>query len=190
MNDAPIIETDNTVAPRVGVDFPSGIRFGFNGGLDADDLFKRALGSSERISPAAESPEDAPKGTGGGEVLTFSFKGKKTAALEFTIQPGAIELGPDTVIEWTAIKDSGGTNPISSTQTIPSGNTAWYVWANIDVSDGAESAKILTGASIAALNSTEKKTIRQKLLIQVAIVSDNITTVKNLQCGNIDIPRL
>jgi hypothetical protein len=155
------------------------------------DLRSRvALIEADNPTGKTFQPFDEGRGTtfipegGSGEAVTFSFNGKKTGALEFSIQPGAIELGPDTVIE------SGSITGYSITQTIPEGNTSWYVWVNVDVTDGAEAAEMFTGSSITALTSEEKKHIRQKRIIQVAIVDDVITTVKNLQCGNIDIPRL
>lgn len=59
MNDPAIIPQDDTVAPQTRGAFPSGIRFGLNGSLDADDLMRRALGYSEQLPAQQEGPDEA-----------------------------------------------------------------------------------------------------------------------------------
>jgi hypothetical protein len=144
--------------------------------------------------------------------LTFAFKGKKTAALEASIQTGEAELGPATVLKadgtcWingTSVADERLTNNLTSmgwSATPTAGSTTWFVWAEVDIREDAGASvypswTLNEGASITALepeDGAEARNIkwtRQKKILQITLVDDIITNVKNLQCGNIDIPRL
>ena len=149
---------------------------------------------------------------GGGEVLTFAFKGKKTAALEASIQTGEVELGPATILKadgtcWingTSVASSRFTNNLTSLgwfATPTAGSTTWLVWAEVDIRENAGASvypswTLNEGATITALepesgaDARNIKWTRQKKILQIALVDDVITVVKNIQCGNIDIPRL
>jgi hypothetical protein len=104
--------------------------------------------------------------------------------LDITVTPGDIELGPDTVIPWASI--TGATGTVSAT----TGDSYLYIWVNVDVSDGTEAAEMLSGTSITALTSTEKKTKLQKQIAKVSFTADVVTFIARYQCGNIFIPRL
>lgn len=99
-------------------------------------------------------------------------------ATSLSITPGDIELGPDTVIPWASI--SGAVVTIS---------TAAWIWVNVNVTDGEESAEMLYGGSVTSLTSEEKKHICQKRIAYIETV-DGVTTIRRYQCGNIFIPRL
>ena len=105
-------------------------------------------------------------------------------ALTLTVTPGEVELGPDVFIPWTSI--TGYTTSLS----IPPGTTTFFVWVNVDVAEGAEAATMFSGTSITALDSTEKKHIRQKKIAKITLIDDLVTKIERFQCGNIDIPRL
>lgn len=211
MKDIPLIEQDSTVSPRTKGEFPSGIRLGIQGTLEADDMFRRALGSSEVLPGQGEADEGVV--AGGGEVITFAFKGKKTGDLEASIQTGEVEIGPATVLKWdgsclvngSSVASGRFTNSLSSGgafATPVAGNTRWYVWAEVDIREDIANSvfpkwRLMEGATITPLydggSLTEEfkiKWTRQKKILEIALVDDKITTVKNLQCGNIDIPRL
>ena len=102
--------------------------------------------------------------------------------LSFTVTPGDIELGPDTVIAW------GDITSASTTVTATTGDTVYWIWVNVDVEN--ETATMLSGTSITALDSTEKKTICQKRIAKVTLADDLVTSIARYQCGNIFIPRL
>lgn len=102
--------------------------------------------------------------------------------LDITVTPGDIELGPDTVIAWADI--TGYTGTVSAT----TGDSYLYIWVNVDVAN--ETAEMLSGTSITALSSTEKKTILQKRIAKVSFTADVVTFIARYQCGNIFIPRL
>lgn len=212
MNEQPIVQQEDSVAPRTAGAFPSGIRFGLNGSLDADDLMRRALGSSEQMPAAQEYPEEAMPAAGG-TVITFAFKGKKISALDASIQPGEVELGPASVLKadgtyWvngTQVATGRFTNSLTSlawNATPTAGATVWNVWAEIDAREDIANSvfpkwRIMEGATITPLydggSLTEEfkiKWTRQKKILIIALVDDAITTVKNLQCGNIDISHL
>ena len=100
---------------------------------------------------------------------------------------GDIHLGPDTPIEWGDITNA------STTITLTAGATVWYVWLVIDVSDGDESAEWMEGASITALSGDDLKTKMNWPLVKITADGETpavITGVKNLQCGDVHIPRL
>ena len=118
---------------------------------------------------------------GGGGVSGFAWNVSGTT-LEFTVTPGDIELGPDTVIAW------GDITSASTTVTATTGDTVYWIWVNVDVEN--ETATMLSGTSITALDSTEKKTICQKRIAKVTLADDLVTSIARYQCGNIFIPRL
>jgi hypothetical protein len=94
------------------------------------------------------------------------------------ITPGDVELGPDLIIPWESI--TGATTVLSGVE---------WIWVNIDVSDGSESAEMLSGSSVTSLTTEEKKHICQKRIARI-LTADEITVIKRYQCGNIFIPRL
>ena len=124
------------------------------------------------------TPDTTGGGTGG---IDFNWN-VQGIGLAITVTPGAIELGPDTVIEW------GDMIGHTDTITLVTGTTLWWVWVNIDVEN--EAATMYNGASISALDSTEKKTILQKRIAKITLASDTVTKIERAQCGNIFIPRL
>ena len=205
-----IIQEDSPPSPPSKVGLTTGVRLGLSGLVDTEDLIQRALGTSERFD-GKEYPEDSPPATG--EFITFSFKGTKTGDLEVSIQTGEVELGPATVLKadgtcWingTQVATGRFTDSLTSglwSATPTAGSAIWFVWAEVDVrEDDAGSVfpkwRLMEGATIPPLyvgsDPSEEfnlKWTRQKKILQIAIVADKITTVKNLQCGNIDIPRL
>lgn len=127
-------------------------------------------------------------------------------ALTATITPGEVELGPATRLTWDGKRIINGTVNAASgcltnhltdqtTITVPTGNTVWYVWANVNIVEDAETWEIFEGAAVTALvesedPSAEIKVIRQKIIAVLTIADDVITGVENKTCGNIDIPRL
>jgi hypothetical protein len=122
-------------------------------------------------------------GSSGSGSTDFAWNATGTA-LDISITPGDIELGPDTVIAWGDITGAAAT--VSAT----TGDSYLYIWVNVDVSDGAEAAEMLSGTSITALTSTEKKTKLQKKIAKVSFTADVVTFIARYQCGNIFIPRL
>ena len=117
----------------------------------------------------------------GGGIFNWKVSG---TALGITITPGEVELGPDTVIPWDSITDH------TTAITLSAGTTEWFIWVNVDVTDGAESATMLNGSSITSLTSDEKKHIRQKKIAVIYLTDDIVSEIDQCQCGNIDIPRL
>jgi len=140
----------------------------------------------------------------------FAFKGKKTAALEASIQPGSVELGASTELKWNGTCWVNGvqvatdrfTNSLTSGGlfvTPEAGNTRWYVWAEVDPRQDIDADifprwRLREGAAVDPLyngGNTEElfhlDWARQRLVLEIALVDDVITTVKNLQCGNIDV---
>lgn len=63
MKEEPLVQQSDesaVIAPRSASPFPSGLRLGLEGSIEADDLARRALGKfSEMVLP--ETPEDMPK---------------------------------------------------------------------------------------------------------------------------------
>jgi hypothetical protein len=116
-------------------------------------------------------------GSSGSGSTDFAWNVTGTG-LAISVTPGDIELGPDTVIAWGDI--DGASTSVSGVS---------WIWVNIDVADGAESAEMLSGSSITSLTDDEKKHICQKRIAQILTV-DGITVIKRHQCGNIFIPRL
>jgi hypothetical protein len=160
--------------------------------------------------------------SGNPEQLTFSFKGKRTAALEASIQPGEIELGPASLLKWdgtflvNGVQKATGrfTNSLVSAglfvtpdpENVEYANK-WWVWAEIDIREDLEASifpawAIYEGPLFGKVDGLylydgddpdqprQIKWTRQKKILEIALVDGNITTVKNIQCGNIDIPRL
>ena len=121
-----------------------------------------------------------PAASGSGST-DFAWNATGTT-LDITVTPGDIELGPDTVIAWVDI--TGYTGTVSAT----TGDSYLYIWVNVDVAN--ETAEMLSGTSITALSSTEKKTILQKRIAKVSFTADVVTFIARYQCGNIFIPRL
>lgn len=140
------------------------------------------------------------------EPESYSFRVSQSGALTATMTPGEVELGPATRLTWDGKRIINGTVNAASgcltnhltdqtTITVPSGNTVWYVWANVNIVEGAETWEIFEGAAVTALvesedPSAEIKVIRQKIIAVLTIADDVITGVENKTCGNIDIPRL
>ena len=120
-------------------------------------------------------------GSSGTGSTDFAWNATGTT-LDISITPGDIELGPDTVIAWGSITGAAAT--VSAT----TGDSYLYIWVNVDVS--SETATMLSGTSITALDSTEKKTILQKKIAKVSFTADVVTFIARYQCGNIFIPRL
>jgi hypothetical protein len=118
-------------------------------------------------------------GEGGGGNFAWNVTG---TALTLTVTPGDIELGPDTVIAW------GDITSASTTVTATTGDTTYWIWVNVDVEN--ETAEMLSGTSITALSSEEKKTICQKRIAKITLADDLVTGIARYQCGNIFIPRL
>jgi hypothetical protein len=163
---------------------------------------------------SSQGGDDADDGKrSAGEVLTFAFKGKKISDLDASIQPGEVELGPASVLKadgtyWvngTQVATGRFTNSLTSlawNATPTTGVTVWNVWAEVDCRDDAANSvfpkwRIMEGETITPLydggSPTEEfniKWTRQKKILIIALVDDKITTVKNLQCGNIDISHL
>ena len=135
--------------------------------------------------------------TSSGDASLFSFKASKTGDLAATMLSGGITLGPFTRIEWASITSA------STAITVDDITPEWFVWISVDVRDGAEAATWHEGADIATyysgLTDDEKK---YKLVVPIVKItatdkSDppddsawSIDEVKNLQCGDILIPRL
>ena len=120
-------------------------------------------------------------GSSGSGSTDFAWNATGTT-LDITVTPGDIELGPDTVIAWADI--TGYTGTVSAT----TGDSYLYIWVNVDMAN--ETAEMLSGTSITALSSTEKKTILQKRIAKVSFTADVVTFIARYQCGNIFIPRL
>lgn len=130
----------------------------------------------------------------------------RSGDLTATITPGEVELGPATRLTWDGKRLINGTENAGSgcltnhltggtTITVLTGNTAWHVWANVNIVEGAESWEIFEGATVTPLVDSETpgaeiKVIRQKIIAVLTITDDVITGVENKTCGNIDIPRL
>ena len=196
MNDAPIAQADEggVVVPRSPSPFPAGIRLGLEGGLDADDLARRALGEFNKVM-IPENAEDIPRATASN--LYFSFKGSKTGALTASMLSGGITLGPFTRIEWSSITSA------SLTITVDDITPKWFVWLSVDVRMNIESAEWHEGASIQdywdGLTEAVQKYTAIVPLIEITATDKSdppddsawsIDEVKNLQCGDAYIPRL
>lgn len=134
----------------------------------------------------------ATRGMSARAYINFAFRVDKVDDLKYTIQPGAVEIEPDSVIEWTSIKDGDGF-AASINHEIPPDNTEWHVWINvipktvtIDGTTHLRGAVLLEGPSITALTSPERAYTIQRRIAQFVIDNDNITALKNLQCGDVD----
>lgn len=134
----------------------------------------------------------ATRGMSARAYINFAFRVDKTDDLKYTIQPGAVEIEPDSVIEWTSIKDGDGF-AASINHEIPVDNTEWHLWINvipktvtIDGTTHLQGAVLLEGAAITALTSPERAYTIQRRIAQFVIADDNITALKNLQCGDVD----
>lgn len=119
-----------------------------------------------------------PAGGSGSTDFAWNVTG---TTLTITVATGDIELGPDTIIAFADI--TGASNTVTAT----TGDTVLWIWVNVDMLNAA--AEMLSGTSITALSSTEKKTILQKRIAKVTFVADAVTTISRYQCGNIFIPR-
>ena len=105
-------------------------------------------------------------GSSGSGSTDFAWNATGTT-LDITITPGDIEIWPDSVIEWADI--TGYTSTVSAT----TGDSVLWVWVNVDVEN--RTAEMLSGTSITALNSTEKKTTQQKRIAKVSFTADAVT---------------
>lgn len=164
--------------------------------LEADAFLSKA----ELLEPRQVESEAVTDPT------SFALKVAISGALTATITPGEVELGPATRLTWDGKRIINGTEDAASgcltnhltgetTITVTTGNTVWYVWANVNIVDGAETWEIFEGPAVTPLvesedPSAEIKVIRQKIIAVLTIVDDVITAVDNKTCGNIDIPRL
>lgn len=113
MNEQRVTSEDFSVAPATKAEFPSGIRLGLGGSLDADDMARRALGSFNKRE-AKESPEDYPRAS---FVIPGSFQFKKTDGATFYIYGGKIKWaghGSATIPDDTHVLITyGGTSYVS-----------------------------------------------------------------------------
>jgi hypothetical protein len=107
----------------------------------------------------------------------------KAGALTIAVQAGDIECGPDTVIAWASITDA------ATSVVIPSSQSAWAVWVEVDMSASPPSATMKDAATVTALTSTQKLTILQKRIATATITADDIDAVTPCQIGNIFLPR-
>ena len=134
---------------------------------------------------------------GGGDESLFSFKATKATALTATMLSGGITLGPFTRIEWASITGA------SLTITVDDVTPDWFVWLDVDVRDGVEAASWHEGADMASywsgLTDDVKKYTTLVPLVQITATDKSsppddsawsIDEVKNLQCGDVYIPRL
>jgi len=129
-------------------------------------------------------PETTGSSGMGGGSTDFNWYVSGTG-LVIAVTPGAIEMGADTVIEWTDI--TGHTDTI----TLTTGTTVWWIWVNIFMPDGVpETAEMFNAASIVALTSEEKKSTVQRRIAKITLSGDVVTKIERAKCGNIDIPRL
>lgn len=168
--------------------------------LDRSMEFSRKIRNLENapMSFDYESPRVRnPDGGVGGDSPLFSFKATASGDLSATMLAGGITLGPFTRIEWGSITSA------SLDITVDDATAAWWVWMSIDVRDGAEAAEWHEGADMAtyysSLTDDEKKYTMIVPLVYItasdkAVSPDpaswSIDEVKNLQCGDILIPRL
>lgn len=122
-----------------------------------------------------------------GSVSDYSFRVESNGDNTATMTPGDVRLGPNTLVTWAAF-----TTP-STTLTLTDGAAEWYAWLIVDVREDAEAVEWGQGGSLPSLSSEDLKT---KMLVPlVKITADGatpavITGVKNLQCGDVLIPRL
>ena len=132
-----------------------------------------------------------------GDDSSFSFKASASGELTATMLSGGITLGPFTRIEWGSITSA------SLDITVDDATAEWYVWLSVDVRDGAEASEWHEGADMASywsgLTDEEKKYTTLVPLVYItasdkAVSPDpanwTIDEVKNLQCGDVYIPRL
>lgn len=149
--------------------------------LEADKEADRPFGQQADFFGRTFIPETSVDET------EFSFKTVSNLDNTATMTEGDIWLGPDTQIAWASITNA------STTVTVGGGESTWYVWLVVDVSEDAETAEWFEGNALPELTSEEKKT---KVVVPlVKITADGatpsaITGVKHLQCGDVLIPRL
>jgi hypothetical protein len=140
-----------------------------------------------------------PEASGADESL-FSFKATKTTDLTATMLEGGITLGPFTRIEWASITSA------STTIAVDDATATWWVWLAIDVRDDGTNSPAATWCEgdistywSSTVTDDEKK--YTTLVPLVYITASNKATggdpanwtideVKNLQCGDVYIPRL
>ena len=129
--------------------------------------------------------------------MPYSFQSKIMGALTASMLSGGITLGPFTRIEWAAITSA------SLTITVDDVTPKWFVWLSVDVREGAEAATWHEGADMATyyagLTDDEKKYTAIAPLVEITATDKSdppdysawsIDEVKNLQCGDVLIPRL
>lgn len=162
------------------------------------EIFNR-LEENENAAFPVKDVSDPPSRnkSGASDSSPFSFKAEKTTDLTATMLSGGITLGPFTRIEWASITSA------STTITVDDATAEWFVWLDVDVRDEAEAASWHEGADMASywsgLTDEEKKYTTLVPLVYItasdkAVSPDpaswSIDEVKNLQCGDVYIPRL
>ena len=162
------------------------------------EIFNRLEENENAAFPVKDvsDPPSRNKG-GGGDSALFSFKSTSNGDMTATMLEGGITLGPFTRIEWASITDN------STTITVADETATWWVFLAIDVRDGEEAASWHEGADMASywsgLTDEEKKYTTLVPLVYItasdkAVSPDpaswSIDEVKNLQCGDVYIPRL
>ncbi len=89
------LQTQRDVSPSSKAPYPSGVSFGLRGFLDAEDMFRKALGSVEQ-APSSEYPEDTPRGSS--VTMASSFGVKATGEGTVTLYAGHIrQMGRDGI---------------------------------------------------------------------------------------------
>ena len=149
------------------------------------ESFLRATHFNKGVASFGDDVDESKIGRGVASSVVFAWQCVKATANTVTVTPGDIELGPDTVLEWTDEEFTGET----TTVTVTAGNATWWIWVNVDISVTPPTAVMYNGATITALSSAEKLTTFQKRIAKITSVDNIITEVKALQCGNITIPR-
>jgi len=129
-------------------------------------------------------PQKMVQGGGDGEILSFSFKATKTSSTAISVLAGDVWLGPMTVVHWGDAAFTG------ESLTYTGLTTSTCIWLEIDV---ATPAVVMTSGTRtdmeSALNATEQLTKMVWPLIEVTCAASVITAVKNLQCGDVVVPR-
>lgn len=118
-----------------------------------------------------------------GYGANYSFRAFINDSGYLQIETGDVWMGPLTVIEWASITSATINPNVSSTDT--------HLWLEIDVSN--ESAVMVYGSKTAmksALDSNEQRTKLVCPLVETTWTGTVLTKVKNLQCGDVLIPRL
>jgi len=136
----------------------------------------------------------------GGQASPKRWNAYASGDLELQILRGDVEFGGKVkaqdfpIIEWAEITRDSGIDS-DGVVTIPTGNTTWWVWAEVDLRHPDEAVFIRHAETVEQLSDTEGnarwfETMLQKRIASVTIASDVMTNVVgDYQCGNIFIPR-